>query len=77
LKNPKTKNECVFRSVVAITFQNAFHLQIYQNNIFYFLKIIFDISASKWFSNTKKKYLFKVKKKINKIQIFSKVLLKC
>jgi hypothetical protein len=36
-------------SVVAVAFKNAFHLEIYQNNIFYiyFLKIIFYISASK------------------------------
>jgi len=33
----------------------AFHLEIYQNNIFfYFLKIIFDISVSKLFKNIKK-----------------------
>jgi hypothetical protein len=37
----------MFESVVAVAFQNSFHLEIYQNNIFYFLKIIFDISASK------------------------------
>jgi hypothetical protein len=33
--------------VVAVAFQDAFHLEKYQNNIFYFLKIIFDISALK------------------------------
>jgi hypothetical protein len=37
----------MFESVVAVPFQNSFYLEIYQNNIFYFLKIIFDISASK------------------------------
>jgi len=34
-------------SVVAVVFQNAFYLEMYQNIFFYFLKIIFDISASK------------------------------
>jgi hypothetical protein len=34
-------------SVVAVIFQSAFYLEIYQNNFFYFLKIIFDISISK------------------------------
>jgi hypothetical protein len=37
----------MFESVVAVAFQSSFYLEIYQNNIFYFLKIIFDISASK------------------------------
>ena len=41
----------LFRSVVVI----AFYSEIYQNNLFfYFLKIIFDISTSKWFKNIKK-----------------------
>jgi hypothetical protein len=34
--------------VVAVAFQSAFHSEMYQNNVFfYFLKIIFDIGASK------------------------------
>jgi len=34
--------------VVAVGFQSVFYSEKYQNNIFfYFLKIIFDISASK------------------------------
>jgi hypothetical protein len=39
----------MFGNVVAdlVAFQNAFHLKIHQNNIFYFLKIIFNISISK------------------------------
>jgi len=37
----------MFESVVAVAFQSSFYLEIYQNNIFYFLKIIFDISSSK------------------------------
>ena len=36
----------VFGSVVAVVFQSAFYLKIYQNNFFNFLKINFDISAS-------------------------------
>jgi hypothetical protein len=37
----------VFKSVVAVVFQNVFHLKIHQNNIICFLKNYFDISASK------------------------------
>jgi hypothetical protein len=36
-----------FESVVAIVFQNIFHSEMHHNNVFYFLKVIFDISASK------------------------------
>jgi hypothetical protein len=36
----------VFGSVVAVVFQSVFYLEMHQNNFFYFLKIIFDISAS-------------------------------
>ena len=44
----------LFRSVVEIAFQSVFHLKKYQKNIFYFLKIIFNISALKWSKNIKK-----------------------
>jgi hypothetical protein len=37
----------MFESVVAVAFQSVFYLEMYQNNIFLFLKIIFDISISK------------------------------
>jgi len=41
-------------SVVAVVFQSVFYLKIHQNIIFFnFLKIIFDISVSKWSENTK------------------------
>jgi len=40
-------SESVFGSVVMIVFQSIFYSEMYQNNIFYFLKIIFDISALK------------------------------
>jgi len=43
----------VFESVVAVIFQIVFRAKIHVNDIFYFLKIIFDISTSKWFENTK------------------------
>jgi hypothetical protein len=54
----------LFISVVVIVFQSIFHLENYQNNIFfYFLEIIFDISASKKFKNTKKNINLKQIKK--------------
>jgi hypothetical protein len=37
----------VFGSVVVVAFQIAFRAEIYANDFFYFLKIIFDISTSK------------------------------
>ena len=49
------KRQCdVFESVVAVAFQSTFYLEMYQNNIFYFLKIIFNISTSKSSENIKK-----------------------
>jgi hypothetical protein len=45
----------VFENIIAVDFQSVFHSKMHQNNIFlYFLKIIFDISASKKSKNTKK-----------------------
>jgi hypothetical protein len=35
----------VFSNVVMVIFQINFYAQIYVNNFFYFLKIIFDIST--------------------------------
>jgi len=32
--------------MIVVAFQSAFHVEMYQNNFFYFLKIIFEISAS-------------------------------
>jgi len=43
--NPK--HTPLFESVVVVIFQSAFHSKIYHNNIFYFLKIIFNIIVSK------------------------------
>jgi hypothetical protein len=37
----------LFGSVVAVAFQSVFHSKMRQNNIFLFLKIIFDINTSK------------------------------
>jgi len=37
----------LFVSVVAVAFQIAFRVKMHANDIFYFLKIIFDISTSK------------------------------
>jgi hypothetical protein len=37
----------VFDSVVVVVFQIAFRAEIHANDVFYFLKIIFDISTSK------------------------------
>jgi hypothetical protein len=52
----------VFGSVVAVVFQNVFHSEMYQNNIFF----IFDISALERSKNTKKNINLK-QKKIKKI----------
>ena len=46
--------DSVFESVIVIVFKSVFHLEKYVNNFFYFLKIIFEISTSKWFENIKK-----------------------
>jgi hypothetical protein len=40
-------SRCVFESVVIIIFQNIFYFKTHQNNIFLFLKIIFNIGRSK------------------------------
>jgi hypothetical protein len=51
----------VFEIVVAVAIQIVFRLEMHQNNFFYFLKIIFDISTSKPSEKIKKNY-FKQKK---------------
>jgi hypothetical protein len=60
----------VFGSVVVIAFQIIFYAEIYANDFFYFLKIIFDISTSKQFKKYKP-HLILIKKnlKFNKIQL--------
>jgi hypothetical protein len=40
-------SRCVFESVVIIIFQSIFYFKTHQNNIFLFLKIIFNIGRSK------------------------------
>jgi hypothetical protein len=45
-----------------VVFQCIFYSEIYQDNIFFiFLKVIFDISALKWFKNTKTILILKKK----------------
>jgi len=44
--------------MVTVAFQNTFHLEKYQNNVFFiFLKFIFDIITSKRSKNTQKKII--------------------
>jgi hypothetical protein len=47
----------MFGNVIIFAFQNVFYSKMYQNNIFYFLKLIFNISTSKWSENTHKKLI--------------------
>jgi hypothetical protein len=48
-------NRMWFRGVwECVAFQSVFYSEIHQNNIFYFKKIIFDISTSKGSENIKK-----------------------
>jgi len=54
----------MFENVVAIAVQNAFRLEMHQNNVFYFLKIIFNINALKRSKNKKKLILSKNKNSI-------------
>jgi len=42
------------KCLVVVAFQKCFLLGNTSKYFFYFLKIIFDISASKWYENTKK-----------------------
>jgi hypothetical protein len=44
----------------SVTVQSAFCLEIHQNKIFYFLKIIFDIITSKQSENIKKLFQKKI-----------------
>jgi hypothetical protein len=43
----------LFEIVVVVIVQSVFRLEMHQNNIFYFLKIIFNISTSKQYKNIK------------------------
>jgi len=47
----------LFENVVTVAFQSVFHAEMHQNDVFYFLKIIFEISASKR-SKTHQKIIF-------------------
>jgi len=52
----------MFGSMVTFISQSVFRSEIHENNIFYFLKIIFNTSTSKRFKNTKKTINFKQNK---------------
>ena len=54
----------MFGSVVAVAFQIIFRAEIHVNDFFYFLKIIFNISTSKW-SKKYKPHLILAKKNQN------------
>ena len=56
----------LFGSAIAVAFQSVYRAEIHQNDVFYFLKIIFEISTSKWSKNTKT-YSFKIQKNNNQI----------
>ena len=43
----------MFESMIAVVFQITFHVEIHVNDVFYFLKIIFNISTSKQFKTYK------------------------
>jgi len=61
----------VFGSMVMVTFQIAFRVEKYANNVFYFLKIIFDISTSKRSKKNKPHSILAKKKnsKFNETQL--------
>jgi hypothetical protein len=44
----------LFGTVVTVVFQSVFRAEMHQNDVFYFLKIIFKISTSKQFKIYKK-----------------------
>ena len=46
-------SQTFIHSVIVVVFQIVFRVKIYINDIFFLKKIIFDISTSKWFKNTK------------------------
>jgi hypothetical protein len=43
----------MFGSMIAVVFQITFNVEIHVNDVFYFLKIIFNISTSKQFKTYK------------------------
>jgi hypothetical protein len=54
----------VFGSVVMVAFQIVFHAEIHANDVFSFLKIIFDISTSKRFKKYKPHSILTKKKNL-------------
>ena len=61
----------LFEIVIIVTLQSIFHLKIYQNIFFYFLKIIFDINTLKRYKNIIFFYFKQKKFKIFKNMIFT------
>ena len=62
----------MFDNVVVVVFEIIFHAEMYANDIFYFLKIIFNINTSKRFKKYKI-YLILIKNKI-KIKLFENTM---
>ena len=60
-------NEVKCTLEVELLFKEFFYLKIYQDNIFYILKFIYDISIPKQFKNIKKIIFFKFKFQMNNI----------
>ena len=48
----------LFESIVAVAFQSTFHVEIHQNDVFFFKKIIFKINISKRSETYIKKLIF-------------------
>jgi len=56
----------MFGSVVAVAFQNVFHTEIYQNNIFfYFLKLFLKLAYQNDPKHTKQNYFLEKIKNLN------------
>jgi hypothetical protein len=56
-----------------LLFKVFFYSEKHQNNIFYILKIIFDISTSKWFKNIKNILIWSKEKNIKNSNFFISV----
>jgi len=60
----------LFGSMVVVFFQITFHAEIHVNDIFYFLKIIFNMNISKQFKKYKSYLILtKINFKFNKMQL--------
>jgi hypothetical protein len=54
IKWPAWGSQSLFRSVIMVTFQSVLTQKCIKIIFFYFLKIIFNTSALKWYKNIKK-----------------------